>query len=129
MRKQDLLGQCHDIFSTCLDILDRKNSDYSDQSDTLGNLKIFGFHGVVVRLSDKLMRLINLTKKGFAVVSDETMKDTLHDIINYAALALVLMNLEIGFQPGQIVTFDSKKKLEEFVANCRKFHGEKKEKV
>ncbi len=45
------------------------------------NLDKYGFPGITMRMSDKLARLENLTSTG---VFQETIKDTLMDLIGYA---------------------------------------------
>lgn len=77
-------------------LIDRKGADYNrdqqEAGDTLFNLKVCELLGVVpsteegilVRLSDKLMRLISLTKPGRdAAVKDESVLDTIVDCHNY----------------------------------------------
>lgn len=68
------------------------NRDQQEQGDTLFNLRVCEILGIVpitesgilVRLSDKLMRLISLTKPGReAAVKDESVLDTIADIHNY----------------------------------------------
>ena len=81
-----------EIFDNCLAIADAKGRDYSGTKDGMSNFRDFGWKGIVVRLGDKYHRLNNLTKSEAAV--DESVEDTLHDMINYAALALVMKRLE-----------------------------------
>lgn len=77
-------------------LIDRKGADYNrdqqEAGDTLFNLKVCELMGIVpsteegilVRLSDKFMRLISLTKPGReAVIKDESVLDTINDIHNY----------------------------------------------
>lgn len=77
-------------------LIDKKGADYNrdqqEAGDTLFNLTVCELLGIVpsteegilVRLSDKLMRLISLTKPGReAQVKDETVEDTIADIHNY----------------------------------------------
>lgn len=84
------------MFDQSMELIDRKGADYNrDQQlagDTLFNLSVcekLGIvgsteEGILVRLSDKFMRLISLTKPGReAVVKDESVLDTIRDIHNY----------------------------------------------
>ena len=77
-------------------LIERKGADYNrdqqNNGDTLFNLKVCELLGIVpsteegilVRLSDKFMRLISLTKPGReAAVKDESVLDTINDIHNY----------------------------------------------
>lgn len=69
------------------------NSQQQAEGDTLFNMRVCTIMGIVpspvdgvlVRLSDKLMRLISLTRPGVvAQVKDESIEDTVADIHNYA---------------------------------------------
>ncbi len=85
-------------------IIETKGHDYNrtqqNDGDTLFNLKVACILGVVdsntqsvlVRLSDKMMRLISLTKDPTisASVKDESVKDTIEDMINYATYLYVM---------------------------------------
>jgi len=64
-----------------------KNQDYGDAFSTYGPI------GVLVRIGDKIQRMVSVTNKGINLVSDESLRDTLIDLHNYAALALVCLKL------------------------------------
>ena len=66
------------------DLIIRKQKDYGH-----GNILKFGQLGVMVRVSDKFERLINLWKKG-TTPKNETVIDTWQDIANYAIIWLML---------------------------------------
>ncbi len=75
-------------------LLASKQHDYGH-----GNITSFGLRGVLVRISDKIERLINLkTKKSKA--KNESILDTLRDIVGYCVIALMLndetFSLELG---------------------------------
>lgn len=87
--------QClRDIFAECLDTADVKGRDYSGIKDSMGNFKDFGWVGIVVRIGDKYHRIKNLTKVECTSVIDESIDDTLMDMINYCALALIQKQIE-----------------------------------
>jgi len=66
----------------------KKNNDYGDN-----NITKFGLKGVVVRLSDKIERLIQLVWNERDVkVSDEKIEDTLMDIANYGMIGYLVLN-------------------------------------
>lgn len=68
-----------------IDMLIRKRADYGPF-----NIKRFGEQGIVIRVSDKIDRLINLITAGREPeVADETTDDTWRDIAGYALLALI----------------------------------------
>lgn len=71
------------IHGEALDLFIRKNADYGDAFATFGTI------GVLVRIQDKLNRAISLDKNKISLV-DESIRDTLLDLHNYAAMALML---------------------------------------
>ena len=63
-----------------------KNADYGDA---------FANHGpicVLVRLGDKIQRLQKITKTKVHLVKTESLRDTLIDLHNYAAMAVMLLD-------------------------------------
>ena len=64
----------------------RKNKDYGDAFAKFGPI------GVIVRLGDKIQRLASITKNSIILVEDESVRDTLMDLHNYAAMAILLMD-------------------------------------
>ena len=66
--------------------LERKNTDYGDAFATYGTV------GVLVRLGDKIHRIQSITNKGITLNEDEKLRDTLMDLHNYAAMALMLLD-------------------------------------
>ena len=67
-----------------------KGSDYSGEVDTLDNLRDFGWWGVVVRIGDKYKRLKRATMSPKLKVPDESVEDTMKDLINYALFLLIM---------------------------------------
>jgi hypothetical protein len=77
--------QMKDIQSKALELFTRKNADYGDA------FAKYGIIGVLMRIEDKIQRSLSITKNGVNLVSDEGIKDTLLDLHNYAAMALMLL--------------------------------------
>lgn len=76
-----------------LELFIKKNADYGN------SYKQYGLIGVLVRLQDKINRALNITKNGIQV-KDESLRDTLIDLHNYAAMALMESDSEpIGPPP------------------------------
>lgn len=70
-------------------LFEAKNKDYGDSFREEGVL------GVMIRQKDKLNRFINLARKnGEVAVLTESLRDTLLDLHNYAALAIIAMEDE-----------------------------------
>lgn len=66
-----------------------KNHDYGNSFEQ--SLDEFGLVASVVRLGDKMNRIKSLIKKE-AQVKDESIKDTLLDMANYAIMTVMWMN-------------------------------------
>jgi len=73
-----------EIQSTALELFKKKNIDYGDA------FAKYGIIGVLMRIEDKIQRALSITKNGVNLVNDECMQDTLLDLHNYAAMALML---------------------------------------
>lgn len=85
-----------DICKQARELTKTKGHDYSGTEDTLRNLRAVGRLnicdppvGVLVRMTDKLSRLAQLTHST-ARVKDESIEDTVIDLINYSVLYLAL---------------------------------------
>ena len=87
------LRNCWDSGEMC-NLLISKQHDYGHR-----NITAFGLRGVLVRLSDKIERLNNLKSKK-SKAKNESMLDTLRDIVGYCVIALMLndetFDLELG---------------------------------
>ncbi len=82
----ELVRACVPVVLENLMLMNRKQHDYGSH-----NLTKFGTFGVVVRTSDKLERLVNLTRPGAtSKVSDESIADTLRDLSNYGLIGYVI---------------------------------------
>lgn len=55
------------------------------------NIPRHGLAGIVVRMGDKLARLDNVVLEGAGDLPDETIKDTLLDLVNYAAIGIAVL--------------------------------------
>jgi hypothetical protein len=80
------VGQMKRIQSTALELFTKKNTDYGDA------FAEFGVIGVLMRIEDKIKRSLSITKNGVNLVNDEGVRDTLLDLHNYAAMALMLLD-------------------------------------
>ena len=67
----------------------KKNHDYGNSFDK--SLDKFGLVASTVRLGDKMNRIESLTSK-IALVNDESIKDTLLDLANYAIMTVMWLN-------------------------------------
>jgi len=69
-----------------LELFKKKNKDYGDA------FAKYGVIGVLMRIEDKIQRSMSITKNGVNLVEDENIRDTLIDLHNYAAMAILLMD-------------------------------------
>jgi hypothetical protein len=74
------------IQKEALELFSKKNIDYGDA------FAKYGVIGVLMRIEDKLQRSMSITKNGVNLINDEGIRDTLIDLHNYAAMALMLLD-------------------------------------
>jgi len=79
-------SQLKKIQEECLELFRQKNADYGDA------FAKFGTVGVLCRIEDKIQRILSITHNGVQVVSNEGIRDTLLDLHNYAAMAVMLLD-------------------------------------
>ena len=80
----DRVKQMEHIQDMALELFRKKNADYGDA------FAKHGLIGVLVRIEDKIQRALSITKNGITLVDEESLNDTLLDLHNYAAMALIL---------------------------------------
>ena len=68
------------------ELFTKKNIDYGDA------FAKYGVIGVLMRIEDKLHRSMSITKNGVNLINDEGLRDTLIDLHNYSAMALMLLD-------------------------------------
>ena len=78
--------QLKNIQNEGYELFKRKNKDYGDSFATYGPI------GVIVRMQDKISRLVSIQKNGITLVDSESMRDTLIDLHNYSAMAIMLLD-------------------------------------
>jgi len=82
----DRVEQMKKIQKESLELFTKKNIDYGDAFSK------YGVIGVLIRIEDKLQRSISITKNGVNLINDEGIRDTLIDLHNYSAMALMLLD-------------------------------------
>jgi hypothetical protein len=80
------IEQMQKIQKEGLQLFEKKNKDYGDAFAKYGTI------GVLIRMEDKLQRSISISNSGINLINSESMRDTLLDLHNYAAMALMLMD-------------------------------------
>ena len=115
MDRETLLSFHKKICNESYELMKRKNHDYAGGENGVNPFANFtrcedmGFtttsRGFGVRLTDKVSRLSTFCETGILKVSDEGLKDTVQDIINYVILFLAYTEQEKG---NDIDAFDAK---------------------
>ena len=66
----------------------KKNTDYGNSFED------FELIGILVRLNDKMNRIISLDKNQSQVVLDERSEDTINDLYNYGIIGLMFKEFD-----------------------------------
>ena len=86
---QQFKNICEEMLTT----FERKNHDYGDSfTQTVDK---FGLIASGVRMHDKLERFVTLAQKDISMKVDESMRDTLLDLANYAIMTVMYIDDEI----------------------------------
>lgn len=82
------VAQMINVQNEALELFKRKNADYGDAFANYGAV------GVIIRMGDKIQRLTSITNSGVNLINTESLRDTLIDLHNYAAMAVMLIDEE-----------------------------------
>jgi hypothetical protein len=82
------VDQMKKIQNEGLELFTKKNIDYGDA------FAKYGVIGVLIRIQEKLQRYISIRKNGVNLINEEGLRDTLIDLHNYSAMALMLFDEE-----------------------------------
>ena len=74
------------VYQEARELFINKNKDYGDAFASYGPI------GVLVRMGDKTRRLSSIEKNKIINVNDESLRDTLIDLHNYSAMAIMLID-------------------------------------
>ena len=80
------IHQLSSIHSEAMELFKKKNHDYGDAFANYGPI------GVLVRLGDKICRLQSITRSKISLINTESLRDTLIDLHNYSAMAIMLID-------------------------------------
>lgn len=94
MTKEEYLSYHKSMCDRMVAITAAKNADYTGSNpDPFANftkVDVMGIcsveQGFLVRMSDKISRIISFVQKGVLLVKDESVEDTLLDLANYCIL-------------------------------------------
>lgn len=93
------------LHQECLELAQKKNAKYGTE-----NLVMFNGTAILVRINDKIARLNNMYENGDFQIADEVLKDeydesiidTLMDLINYATYMVLLREGHITYDEQPI---------------------------
>lgn len=106
----DRVQQLKTVQDEAIELFRRKNHDYGDA------FADYDVVGVLVRLGDKVKRCQSISKTGIQLVDGEKMRDTLIDMHNYAAMAIMLIDEKNN--NGETDDMDDEVVLEDNVEYC-----------
>ncbi len=93
MTRDELIQIHKDLCSQSCELMRKKSEDYATGKDPFANFKrgeILGFataeEGLMLRVVDKVSRISTFLQKGHLTVDNESVKDSIMDIINYMVI-------------------------------------------
>jgi hypothetical protein len=94
MNKEDFIEAFKATTDDMVETVIRKNHDYTssdtDPFDNFNAVEALGICsseiGILVRMTDKIKRIISLLQKGEGMVKDESIEDTMVDLANYSII-------------------------------------------
>ena len=78
-----------DVMQELGDLLIKKHRDYGPKN--ISNSPYGATNGLVVRMWDKIARIVNLTKQGNVSAENEPLEDSFKDIANYGIIGLLVL--------------------------------------
>ena len=88
MENIDFVPRLISVQKEGLELFKIKNRDYGNA------FALYGPVGVIMRMNDKVNRLMSITNHGINLVSTESLRDTLIDLHNYSAMAVSLIDMK-----------------------------------
>ena len=82
----DRVEQMRKVQKEGLELFKKKNQDYGDSFARYGTV------GVLVRMGDKVSRFQSISNSGVKLIDTESLRDTLIDLHNYSAMAIMLLD-------------------------------------
>ena len=111
-------NRLEELMDELLETFVAKNKDYGDSF--ADSFKEFGITSAVVRMNDKMNRIKSLSKGKDRQVKDESLRDSLMDLANYALMTVVEIEIDSdkikqpdleeskNSKPGEIVEVDDR---------------------
>jgi hypothetical protein len=93
MNKEEFFVFAEKFFSECVEISRKKNADYTgkaaDPFSNFQSVEVLGIStevGFLTRMMDKMKRIASFVEQGNLQVKEESVKDTLQDLVMYGCL-------------------------------------------
>jgi hypothetical protein len=86
MEEIDRVQQMKTVQDEALELFKKKNQDYGDAFANYGSI------GILVRMGDKINRMQSITTNHISLINTESLRDTLIDLHNYSAMAIMLLD-------------------------------------
>lgn len=86
LNKINRVEQMQSVQNEGLELFKKKNADYGDAFANYGAI------GVLIRMGDKISRCQTISNNSINLVNTESLRDTLIDLHNYAAMAIMLID-------------------------------------
>ena len=100
---KSLIESTEALYADALATMKKKNADYAGGAGSMKNFEVSAgianvkmSQGILTRLVDKVSRIGNLLAKDEQAVKDESIFDTIQDLINYSAILYHAVELERG---------------------------------
>ena len=93
VKNNEYLESMKNIQTEGYNLFKKKNQDYGNSFEKYGPI------GVIVRMQDKINRLVSVTDNGINMVEKESIRDTLIDLHNYSAMAIMLLDKKKKKEP------------------------------
>lgn len=109
MNRENLIKLHRDTCEKCLKIMEQKNQDYAGGTgDPFSNFRaseVLGIPaelGILMRSMDKFKRIQTFVKDGSLAVKNESVFDSIEDVINYMVLLKgLIMSRQLAASPPQ----------------------------
>jgi hypothetical protein len=86
MEEVNSIEQFSKVHDEALEILKKKIIGYEDA------FADYGTAGVIVRIGDKIQRMVSVSNRGINLVNTKILREILIDLHNYAAMAIILID-------------------------------------
>ena len=97
MTRQDFNDFHVKMCSEAFELMKRKNADYGGAADPFANFRmsaLLGLNpedGVLLRMQDKMARIVSFLRKGDLAVKEESWRDACVDLVNYSVILAGLL--------------------------------------